>query len=74
MANLVNERFVENNINVLRWPARSPDLNSIENVWILIDKFLSKPHLTSIGQLKAFLNEYWDGLSVEYCRKFFASI
>ena len=73
-AHLVKQWFVDNNINVLQWPARSPDLNPIENAWILIDKYLSRQHLTSIGQLKELLNQFFDGLSVEYCRKLFDSI
>ena len=28
--------FIENNVEVLEWPARSPNLNIIENVWGLL--------------------------------------
>ena len=39
---LVNSYFNENNIRVMPWPPRSPDLNPIEHVWNLIDKKIKK--------------------------------
>ena len=31
---LVQSHFNENNISILAWPARSPELNIIENFWV----------------------------------------
>lgn len=33
-AHYIFEWFIENNINVLAWPARRLDLNPIENAWL----------------------------------------
>ena len=40
--------FEKNKINLLDWPARSPDLSPIENVWYLMDRELYKQ-----GQFKS---------------------
>jgi len=39
-ANLTKEWFDNNNITVLDWPAKSPDLNPIEHLWNEIDRYL----------------------------------
>ena len=34
--------FQERNINILSWPARSPDLNPIENAWVSCQDWSTK--------------------------------
>lgn len=53
-ANVCIEWFSEQEINILKWPANSPDLNCIENLWSWLDKQIateeprSKDHLIEI--------------------------
>ena len=73
-AKSVTEWFEQNNIKILLWPARSPDLNPIEDVWTVQDRKLTKETVTSAEDLREILKESFNGLTVEYCRKLFDSI
>lgn len=70
----VTEWFEENDIKVLQWPARSPDLNPIENLWTFIDRKLTKAPVTSAEDLKKALKEHFEGTSTQYCQSLFNSI
>ena len=66
--------FQENNIKILQWPARSPDLNLIKNVRNVLDRKLTKAPVTSAEHLRESLKEWFDSLSTDYCQKPFGSI
>ena len=53
---LVGDRFI-------RHPAKSPDLNIIENVWAILDREVKEAEITNIQTLKRFLRKQWEILS-----------
>ena len=58
-ARSIVEYMEEINMQVLPWPASSPDLNPIENLWSWMDCQLQKTRITSLEQLKAELHALW---------------
>jgi transposase len=51
----------QNNINVLPWPSKSPDLNPIEHLWDQLDKSLRqrRPPPQTLDQLRQMLQQEW---------------
>jgi transposase len=58
-----------NNINVLEWPAQSPDLNPIEHIWREVKNQLRKipKKFTSKEILWDILQDIWNNIEMERC-------
>ena len=66
----------ERNLKVLKWPARSPDLNPIENVWGLLvgEVYSNGKQYFSVQELKNALNKTWKKLDEKSLKPFLVSL
>ena len=55
--------FQQNKVNVLKWPAQSPDLNPIEHLWQHLKRQLNAYEVPPAG-----VHELWERLEVEWNR------
>jgi transposase len=66
-AGIIKDFFKENNIVVLDWPANSPDLNPIENLWSWLDIQLSKRVIGTLDELRAVIIDILSNVPLEIC-------
>lgn len=66
-ARIVAQYLEEVGINVMRWPARSPDINPIEHVWDMLGRRIRKRRgqLFTLQQLRNALEEEWGNIPQE---------
>ena len=67
-AGIVTDYFVQNQVEIMPWPARSPDLNPIENLWVWIDRKLQTKVITNKDQLNEAIREAWLEIPAELCK------
>ena len=54
-----------NNVNVLDWPARSPDLSPIEHMWDMLGRRVHERHdVNSLADLERALHQEWRWIPV----------
>src|SRR5262249_214518 len=70
-AKVTKDWLEDKDINVLGWPAQSPDLNPIEHLWNEVDRRLrNHPRKrSSKDTLWELLQEVWNGIEPEFCQK-----
>ena len=68
------EFFRENNVELLDWPAQSPDMNPIEHVWSYISIRLAEKDIKNKKQLWEEIREIWNTIPLSYIRSLYDSI
>lgn len=70
-ARLTKQWFEDNEVEVLDWPAQSPDLNPIEHLWNEMDRRLRRldTPVKTQDQLWDAIQKIWVELGVDVCKK-----
>uniref|UniRef100_A0A0K8UJC9 Transposable element Tc1 transposase n=1 Tax=Bactrocera latifrons TaxID=174628 RepID=A0A0K8UJC9_BACLA len=66
---VAKEWFRENRIEVMVWPAQSPDLNPIENLWTDLKKAVWDEKPTNNKDLWEVVQKAWYNIPLERCRR-----
>ena len=66
--------LVNQGMRSLFWPAQSPDLNPMENLWSELDRRLRKRKCNTEEELFELLKTAWNYLDAEYLQSLIASM
>ncbi len=66
--------FNDHGVTVLDWPANSPDLNLIENLWSTVKRKMRDPRPNNADDLKAAIKATWASNTPEQCHRLIVSM
>ncbi len=66
--------FKDHGIPVLNWPANSPDLNPIENLWCIVKRKMRYARPNNAEELKAAIRATWALTTPEQCHRLIDSM
>ncbi len=66
--------FNDHGVTLLDWPANSPDLNPIENLWDIVKRKMRDTRLNNADELKATVKETWASIPPQQCHKLITSM
>ena len=60
--------FSEEDVSVMEWPAQSPDMNPMENVWKLLNERAKEMNPRNVEELWTDLKGEWKKIYVDECK------
>lgn len=73
-AKTVKSWFLEKQLNVMVWPPQSPDLNPIENLWQIVDRWIDRSNIRSKDELFRRIQSAWNGVPQDTITKLINSM
>ncbi len=73
-AKVTKSWFNDHGVTVLDWPANSPDLNPIENLWGIVKRKMRDTRPNNADDLKATVKETWASIPPQQCHKLITSM
>ncbi|MGH0154757.1 UNVERIFIED_CONTAM: hypothetical protein FKN15_033937 [Acipenser sinensis] len=64
----------DHQIKTLSWPAQSPDLNPIENLWNVIKRKMDGHKPSNKAELLEFLRQEWHKVTQQQCERLVESM
>lgn len=68
--------FEAHNVTVLKWPACSPDLNPVENIWgwLVQQVYRDNTQYSSLGELRTAIEVAWAQITPDFLRNYWTSM
>ncbi len=66
--------FNDHGVTVLDWPANSPDLNPIKNLWGIVKRKMRDTRPNNADDQKATVKETWASIPPQQCHKMITSM
>lgn len=74
VANIVKDWFEQKDIEVLDWPAQSPDLNIIEDIWNMLKYRMRGEDFEDLDEVWKRVEREWNAITVEEVRSIYDSL